>query len=202
MHAAPESLPQGKDLSSSRSARLAFWGWVCFAVFILTIPLGNWVVMNVGLVCPPNSPCLIPVWPGVMSPSAVLLAGLALVVRDGVHHALGWKWTIAAILLGAALSGFLSEPGLILASTVAFLFSEVADFLVYAPLRRNYPAWAVIASGLAGSVVDSFLFLTIAFGSTEYLFGQVLGKFWMSLAVGVLIGVVRFARRAPREAAA
>ena len=37
------------------------YGLITLILFILTIPLGNWVVMNVGLVCDPAGPCLIPV---------------------------------------------------------------------------------------------------------------------------------------------
>ena len=54
-------------------------------------------------------------------------------------------------------------------------------------MKKRYPAMAVIASGLAGSVVDSAIFLSLAFGSIEFLAGQVLGKFWMSLIAGALI---------------
>lgn len=171
-------------------------GWLALAAFILTIPLGNWVVMNVGLSCVPDGPCLIPVWPGLMAPSGVLLAGLALVLRDAVHAWLGAGWSIVAIAVGAALSAWLSPTALVLASAAAFLFSELADLAVYAPLRRRFPASAVIASGLAGSVVDSLLFLTIAFGSLQYLPGQVLGKFWMSLIAGVIIGLMARRRAA------
>lgn len=163
-------------------------GLAALVFYILTIPAGNWVVMHIGVVCDPNGPCLVPVWPGIMSPSAVLLAGLALVLRDAVHEMLGGRWAIIAILAGAGLSGFVAEANLILASTAAFLFSELADFAVYAPMRKRYPAWAVIASGAAGSVVDSALFLTIAFGSLQYMPGQILGKFWVSLGVGVILG--------------
>ncbi len=170
--------------------------------FILTIPLGNWVVVNIGTVCEPNGPCLIPVWPGLMSPSAVLLAGLALVLRDAVQHFLGIRATVLAILAGAALSFILSEPGLVLASTVAFLFSELADFAVYTPMRRRYPSWAVILSGLIGSVIDSAIFLSLAFGSIEYIWGQTLGKFWMSLLAGVCIALYRAASHGRRGAAA
>lgn len=88
---------------------------------------------------------------------------------------------------GAALSGLISEPALVIASVCAFLFAELADFAVYAPMKKRYPAMAVIASGLAGSVVDSAIFLSLAFGSIEFLAGQVLGKFWMSLIAGALI---------------
>ena len=91
-------------------------GYVSLILFILTIPVGNWVVMNVGTVCPSDGPCLIPVWPGIMSPSAVLLAGLALILRDAVQSLIGKGWTIAAIAAGAFISGWLSEPAIVLGS--------------------------------------------------------------------------------------
>ena len=169
-------------------------GWLFGFLFILTIPVSNWVVMNVGLVCPADGPCLVPVWPGSLAPSGVLLAGLALVLRDGVHHYLGTRWAFYCIVAGTILSGFLSEPSLVVASAVAFLFSETADLIVYTPLRRRFPAWAIVASGFAGSVVDSLLFLTIAFGDLNYIVGQVLGKFEMSVLAAVLIISLRLVR--------
>lgn len=166
-------------------------GLFTLALFMLTIPLGNWVVMNVGLVCDPEGPCLIPVWPGVWSPSAVMLAGLALVLRDAVQNLLGNRWTIVAILGGAVLSAVLAEPSVVIGSTAAFLFSELADFAVYTPMRKRLPSTAVIVSGLVGSAVDSMIFLSLAFGSLDYLFGQVLGKFWMSLLGGAVLWIWR-----------
>lgn len=187
------------DLSESR-VRL---GLLTLILFILTIPLGNWVVTNVGLVCDPEGPCLIPVWPGVWSPSAVMLAGLALVLRDAVQNLLGNRWTIVSILAGAALSALLSQPAVVIGSTAAFLFSELADFAVYTPMRHRLPSTAVIVSGLVGSVVDSMIFLTLAFGSLDYLFGQVLGKFWMSLLGGAVLWAWRQrSRRAQAPAVA
>lgn len=169
-------------------------GWLFGLLFILTIPVSNWVVMNVGLVCTADGPCVVPVWPGIMAPSGVLLAGLALVLRDGVHHFLGTRWAFYCIIAGTILSAFLSEPNLVVASAVAFLFSETADLIVYTPLRRRFPAWAIVASGFAGSVVDSLLFLTIAFGDLNYIVGQVLGKFEMSVLAAVLIIMLRLVR--------
>ena len=84
--------------------RIGRLGLISLVLFILTIPLGNWVVTNVGLVCDPHGPCLIPVWPGVWSPSAVMVAGLALVLRDAVQSILGNLWAVAAIAAGALLS--------------------------------------------------------------------------------------------------
>ncbi len=163
-------------------------GLTAFLLFILTIPAMNWVLMNVGTFCSPDGPCLIPVWPGIMAPSGVLLAGIALVLRDVVQSKLGLSWSMYAIVLGALLSAVFSEPSLVIACVLAFFFSELADLLVYTPLRKRWPAWAILLSGLVGSFVDSAIFLSMAFGSVEFIVGQVLGKFWMSLIVAVLIG--------------
>ncbi|WP_370360376.1 hypothetical protein [Shinella sumterensis] len=42
---------------------------------------------------------------------------------------------------------------------------------------------AVFLSGVAGSIIDSAVFLWFAFGSLEFIVGQVVGKAWMSLLV-------------------
>jgi queuosine precursor transporter len=39
----------------------------------------------------------------------------------------------------------------------------------------------VLASSVVGLVVDSVLFLWLAFGSLEYVTGQIVGKLWMVL---------------------
>ena len=166
-------------------------GLLSLVLFILTIPVGNWVVMNVGFVCLKDGPCLIPVAPGMMAPSGVLLAGFALVLRDAVQSLLGKRWTIFAIAVGAVISGFLSDPAIVLGSTCAFLFSELADFAVYTPLRERHLTTAIIASGLVGSLVDSVIFLSLAFGSLDFVLGQVLGKFWMSLIAGTVLIMYR-----------
>lgn len=166
-------------------------GLVALTLFILTIPLSNWVVVNVGLVCEPNGPCLIPVWPGLMAPSAVMIAGAALVLRNAVQAFLGAYFSLVAIAVGTALSALFASPSLVLASAAAFCFSELADFAVYTPMRKRFPAFSVVMAGLAGSVIDSAIFLTLAFGSIEFIFGQVLGKFWMSLLAGIVIRYFR-----------
>jgi len=64
----------------------------------------------------------------------------------------------------------------------AFLLSESADLLVYTPLQRRGLVLAVLASSLVGLIVDSVLFLSLAFGSLDHLAGQIVGKLWMVLA--------------------
>jgi uncharacterized PurR-regulated membrane protein YhhQ (DUF165 family) len=85
-----------------------FGGFASLLGFLLTIPLANYFVSSVGTVCPPDGPCLIPVAPGVLSPSGVVWAGLALILRDLVQRQLGVAWSTLAILVGTSLSYFVS----------------------------------------------------------------------------------------------
>jgi hypothetical protein len=50
---------------------------------------------------------------------------------------------------------------------------------------------AVVASSIIGLVVDSAVFLYLAFGSLEYLAGQVVGKAWMVLLASPMIAWLR-----------
>ena len=130
---------------------------------------------------------MIPVAPGLMAPSGVLLIGVALVLRDAVHEYFGYKIVLGAILVGAALSAFVAPAPLGIASGVAFLLSELADMAVYTPLRKKRLVMAVLASGVVGAVVDSAVFLWIAFGSLDYLSGQVVGKAWMTIGAAAFL---------------
>jgi uncharacterized PurR-regulated membrane protein YhhQ (DUF165 family) len=157
-------------------------GALFLIAYIACIPVANWLIQHVGTVCPPNGPCLIPVAPGLMAPSGVLMVGLALVLRDLVQRRLGVAYGLGAIAIGAAISAALAPPALVLASTAAFLFSEIVDFAVYTPLQRKGLVSAVLASSLVGLVADSVLFLWLAFGSLDFLAGQIVGKALMVLA--------------------
>ena len=156
-------------------------GYIFLVLFCLTIPAANWLIGNAGTVCVPNGPCLVPVAPGVMAPSGVLMIGLALVLRDLVQRRLGVEFGIGAIIVGAAISAGLAPPSLVVASAAAFLLSEFADFALYTPLARRRLVAAVFASSVVGLVVDSIVFLWLAFGSLEFLIGQIIGKLWMVL---------------------
>jgi uncharacterized PurR-regulated membrane protein YhhQ (DUF165 family) len=161
-------------------------GIVFLIGFGLTIPIANWMIGNVGTVCPPNGPCLIPVFPKfmgmtLMAPSGVLMIGVALVLRDLVQRRLGVMYSAGAVVFGAVLSSVYSPPALVLASALAFLVSELSDMAVYTPLARRRLVAAVVASSAVGLVVDSIIFLWLAFGSLDFLAGQVAGKAWMVL---------------------
>jgi queuosine precursor transporter len=167
-------------------------GLVCLGLFTLTIPAANWLIGHVGVACPPpNGPCVVPVAPGVMAPSGVLMIGLALVLRDLVQRRLGAKVSLLSIAIGTLISAWLAPPAIVRASAAAFLLSELADFAVYTPLQRRRLVLAVALSSLAGLIVDSIVFLLLAFGSLDYLPGQVIGKAWMVL---LALPVVRWLR--------
>ena len=167
-------------------------GSIFLALFCLTIPAANWMIGHVGTLCVPNGPCLVPVAPGIMAPSGVLMVGAALVLRDLVQRRLGVEFGIGAIVVGAMISAGLAPASLVIASTAAFLLSEFADFAVYTPLARRRLVAAVVASSVVGLVVDSIVFLWLAFGSMEFLLGQIVGKLWMVL---LAVPFVAFLRR-------
>ena len=79
----------------SSTARRKLEALAYFLGFIACIPLANWMIGNLGTVCVPQGPCLVPVWPWgpgdkpLMAPSGVLMIGLALVLRDLVQRRLG-----------------------------------------------------------------------------------------------------------------
>ena len=166
-------------------------GAIFLVLFCLTIPAANWMIGHVGTVCVPNGPCLVPVAPGLMAPSGVLMVGAALVLRDLVQRRLGVEFGVGAIIAGAAISAAVAPPALVLASATAFLLSEFADFAVYTPLARRRLVAAVVASSIVGLMVDSIVFLWLAFGSLDFLVGQIVGKLWMVLFAVPFVAYLR-----------
>lgn len=160
---------------------------IAFAAFAATIPAANWLIGNVGTVCVPQGPCLIPVGFGLMAPSGVLMIGLALVLRDWLHELAGWRWALAAVMLGAGLSLLFSPPQIAVASASAFLLAEMADLLVYARLRQRSKPLAVAASQVVGAALDSALFVWIAFNSLEFSAGTTLAKIYAGAAVALIL---------------
>lgn len=149
-----------------------------------SVVVANYAVARYGLV---------PVGFGLMAPAGVYVVGVAFTLRDLVHEFYGRRGVVFAIVAGAALSYAVAAPRLAIASGVAFLLSELADLAVYEPLRRRR-RWllAVALSNVVGLLVDSAIFLTLAFGSLAFLPGQVVGKGWMTLlAVAILLSIRR-----------
>ena len=169
-------------------------GIAAAVAFVATVFAANWAINRFGIVS---------VGFGLRAPAAVYFAGLAFSLRDLVQRALNKKAVVVAIVAGAICSAFVS-PHLAFASGTAFLVSELGDFAVYTPLARRYPITAVVASNTVGAAVDSLLFLSLAFGSLAFFWGQVVGKTWVTVATVALLVALRLrpgAARRPRAAA-
>jgi hypothetical protein len=184
-------IQESEEIMIDNDKRGTIEGSIFLVLFCLTIPAANWMIGHVGTVCVSDGPCLVPVAPALMAPSGVLMIGAALVLRDLVQRRLGVEFGIGAIVVGAMISAGLAPASLVLASTAAFLLSEFADFAVYTPLARRRLVAAVVASSTVGLVVDSIVFLWLAFGSMEFLLGQIVGKLWMVLLAAPFVAFLR-----------
>src|SRR2546422_11611607 len=98
------------DVDAMIETRRRDEGIVFLALFTLTIPAANWLIGHAGTVCQPAGPCLIPVAPGLMAPSGVTMAGVALVLRELLQRRLGVAAASGAIFAGPALSALPAPP--------------------------------------------------------------------------------------------
>ena len=99
-------------------------------------------------------------------------------------------------MAGTVLSAALAPAPLVVASAVAFLLSELADFAVYTPLQKRGLVFAVAASSFVGLIADSLLFLWLAFGSLQFLAGQIAGK---AIMVLLTLPAIRWLRNRDRR---
>jgi uncharacterized PurR-regulated membrane protein YhhQ (DUF165 family) len=154
--------------------------YVPVAIYIACIVAANWAIQTFGII-------KIPVF-GLIAPAGVYFAGFTFAARNFTQGSLGRRWGFGAIFVGAALSALISDRvslggplPLALASGVTFLLSETADALVWTRLRSS-GLWigAMVAGEAVAQVIDSAIFLSLAFGSIELLAGQVIGK-WLTI---------------------
>lgn len=171
---------------------------VAAAAYLATIVGANWAIGHLGDAPKfPGAPHTIPVGFGYVAPSGVLFVSLALVLRDLVQWLTGTprgKATLALMLpliaAGAGLSYLVADANVAKASALAFLFSELVDFALFTWVA---PRWslAVLAGGVAGAVVDSLIFLWVAFSSLEFWQGQTIGKCYGVALAAVVIALRR-----------
>lgn len=166
-------------------------GWI--AVFVGCIVMSNWALLHIGYAGDPGEPRTIPLGFGLHAPSGVLFAGALLTLRDIIHERVGPVGTLTVILAAAPVTALTSSGSLAVASGATFVVAEVADLLVYSRVRRRGRVVAVVCSNVVSSVIDSALFLAIAFGSAAALHGTLAmttGKLAASLAMLAVIAMV------------
>jgi uncharacterized PurR-regulated membrane protein YhhQ (DUF165 family) len=133
----------------------------------------------------------------LVAPAGVFAIGGILVLRDWLQQLAGLLWTMTLVYVAglvswgvAEMAGWTSLQKVAVASVVAFTVSETIEALVFTPIRNRSLSLGVLASGVAGTAVDSWLFLSIAFGSLSFFWGQFFGKGEM-----VLVGAALTASR-------
>lgn len=132
-----------------------------------------------------------------MAPAGVFAIGGILVLRDWMQQLRGLAYTMPLVYAAGLISwgvgdlaGWTALQKIAIASIIAFSASETLEAVVFTPLRKRNLALGVALSGTAGLALDSWLFLTLAFGSTAFFWGQFWGKFEM-VAIGVTLTAVR-----------
>ena len=113
------------------------------------------VAVNVGFSVVP----LMDLGPLGLWPPMSLLVGAVFVARDYAQRAAG-HYVLPAMGAGVALSYFMADPYVALASGVAFAVSELLDWAVYTWTRRPF-GQRVLASSAIGAPVDSAAFLLL-----------------------------------------
>lgn len=84
------------------------------------------------------------------------------------------------------LSAWLATPRIAIASGTAFLCAELLDVTVFNRLRRQTWWRAPLVSTLAGSVLDTAIFFTLAFAGTDVPWVTLaLGDFGVKLAIAL-----------------
>lgn len=158
-------------------------------VYVALAILANWLASRYIITVPFTG--------GLMAPAGVFCIGAILVMRDWFQQIAGLWRSLALVYIAGVASyaagfafGWTSLQKIAVASLVAFSVSETLEAVVFTPLRNRHLTFGVAASSTIGNAVDSWLFLTLAFGSTAYFSGQFWGKTEM-IVVGVALTAVR-----------
>ncbi len=119
-------------------------------LYMFTVVLVNWAFTVVPLVILPGGEA----WPPVS-----LVVGFVFVIRDYAQREVG-HWIMPAMLVGGAVSWFMADPAVALASVCAFLTGEIMDWAVYTFTGRPF-SQRVLLSSLLSTPVDSAVFLAM-----------------------------------------
>jgi len=113
------------------------------------------VAVNWGFTVTP----LIPLPTGDMFPPMSLVVGFIFVARDFAQREIGHK-VIGAMVVAAALSYWMADPFVAMASLAAFAVSEAADWGVYSFTGKTFQQ-RVLISSVVSTPLDSLVFLAM-----------------------------------------
>ncbi len=134
---------------------------------------------------------------GRIAPAGVFCIGGVLVLRDWLQQLRGLVWTMPLVYAAGLASwgigdaaGWMRLEKVAVASVVAFTISETVEAVVFTPLRNRNLTLGVALSATVGNALDSYVFLSLAFGSLTFFLGQFIGKSEM-IALGSVLTLAR-----------
>lgn len=159
-----------------RSRRFSVYSQI--ALYLLAIVSANLLTAHFG-------PWITPI-------NAFVFVAFNLTSKDRLQWSWGFGWKLAALIFaGSALSVLFSLDAwrVALASFLAFGVAGIADALVFERLRLKGWLWQVNGSNVVGAVLDSVLFLLIAFGFPP-VWGAMIAQIIAKIVGGMIWSVV------------
>lgn len=142
------------------------------ALYVGLMPLINWAFAGIPTIPIPEN-----LGGGSWHPFTIV-TGLVLVVRDFTQREIK-HWVFAAMVAGLALSTLTSWIEIVVASGLAFLLSETADWAVYTFSKRPLSQRIMISSAV-GAPIDQVAFLGLASLAVPGIFA------WGSVISGII----------------
>jgi uncharacterized PurR-regulated membrane protein YhhQ (DUF165 family) len=158
-------------------------------------------------------------WTDLSVPGGAYVIGVALALIEVAHHTAptrrqGWVNAQVMVACGFVASGLLAAyiaivdaseaafPGqhfgeladtwrIVVGSLAAFAVSETIDNGLGAWLRGRTPdAARVLATNAVSAPLDSLVFLAVAFGSLEFIEGQIVAKLAATVVLGIPLALL------------
>jgi uncharacterized PurR-regulated membrane protein YhhQ (DUF165 family) len=142
---------------------------------------------------------IVPLPFGLAVPAGVFFFSPIFTLRDSLHERYGWKWVTGFVFLSAGVSAAIAVASgnsllgkVTAAGLLAYLVSENSDTLIYQLLHKHSFMRRVLASNAVSTLLDSGIFITIAFGP---LWTLILGQYIVKMVLAWITGVVINERR-------
>jgi uncharacterized integral membrane protein (TIGR00697 family) len=166
----------------------------------------------------------------IVVPAAIFLYAITFTLLDVLHHELGYRGLRSVIWAGFAANALLalyawfavalppasfyrnadafsrvlgSTPRIVIASLLAYVISSFTDREIYHWVVSRWGAqpWLrVVSSNAVSTLVDSVLFITIAFAGVFPVVSLIVGQYVIKMAVAVVSIPIVYMTRAPRAA--
>lgn len=142
---------------------------------------------------------IVPIGFGLIVPAGVFMIAPIFTLRDEIHRNSGAKTVVKLIFIASAISYLVSIligssllGKITIASVLAFLVSEYADTFVYHLIRKETWMQRVIKSNLVSALLDSVIFIWMAFG---FILPLILGQYIVKMAISIVVGYLLKSRK-------